>query len=133
LSHWLSGLGIWLKTHPDLILALLLSLWMAACDLKTRRIPNYLTLGGALAGLAFQFGYLGQPGFLDGLAGYALGFGLLWCPICWGAWGPATSRPAPPWVPGWDSGAPLPSWSIWASAAACSSCWQAHRRGFVLI
>jgi prepilin peptidase CpaA len=48
---------------------------MAAYDLRTRRIPNYLTGSGALAGLIFQFGYHGLPGLLDGLAG--LGLGLL--------------------------------------------------------
>jgi prepilin peptidase CpaA len=77
LSDWLSNVGPWLKTHPDLILPLLLSLGMAACDLKTRRIPNYLTFGGALGGLGFQLGYHGFPGFLDGLAGLGLGFSLL--------------------------------------------------------
>jgi prepilin peptidase CpaA len=77
LSDWLSNLGPWLKTHSDLILPLLLSLGMAGCDLKTRRIPNYLTLGGALGGLGFQLGYHGLPGLLDGLAGLGLGFFLL--------------------------------------------------------
>ena len=65
LSDWLSNLGPWLKAHPDLILPLLLSLGMAGCDLKTRRIPNYLTLGGALGGLGFQLGYHGLPGLLE--------------------------------------------------------------------
>jgi hypothetical protein len=56
LFDWLSNLGPWLKTHPDLILPLLLSLGMAGCVLKTRRIPNYLTLGGALGGWVFNSG-----------------------------------------------------------------------------
>jgi prepilin peptidase CpaA len=87
LSDWLSNLGPWLKTHPDLILPLLLSLGMAACDLKTRRIPNYLTFGGALGGLGFQLGYHGFPGFLDGLAGLGLGFFLLLGPYLLGGMG----------------------------------------------
>jgi prepilin peptidase CpaA len=87
LSHWLSGLGPRLMAHPDLILALLLSLGMAACDLRTRRIPNYLTLGGALAGLVFQLVYQGLPGLLDGLAGLALGFFLLLGPYLLGGMG----------------------------------------------
>ena len=87
MSDWLSGLGVWLKAHPDLILPLLFSLGMAACDLKTRRIPNYLTLGGALAGLVFQFGYYGFPGLLDGLAGLGLGFILLLGPYLLGGMG----------------------------------------------
>jgi prepilin peptidase CpaA len=87
LSEWLSDLGPWLKNHPDLILPLLLSLGMAACDLKTRRIPNYLTLGGALGGLGFQLGYHGFPGLLDGLAGWGLGFILLLGPYLLGGMG----------------------------------------------
>jgi prepilin peptidase CpaA len=87
LSDWLSNVTPWLKTHPDLILPLLLSLGMAGCDLKTRRIPNYLTLGGALGGLGFQLGYHGFPGFLDGLAGLGLGFFLLLGPYLLGGMG----------------------------------------------
>jgi prepilin peptidase CpaA len=87
LTDWLSHLGPWLKAHPDLILPLLLSLGMAGCDLKTRRIPNYLTLGGALAGLGFHFGYHGFPGLLDGLAGLGLGFILLLGPYLLGGMG----------------------------------------------
>ncbi|MGO8760644.1 MAG: prepilin peptidase [Desulfobaccales bacterium] len=87
MSDWLSGLGPWLKAHPDLMLPLLLSLGMAGCDFKTRRIPNYLTLGGALGGLAFQFGYQGLPGLLDGLAGLGLGFILLLGPYLLGGMG----------------------------------------------
>jgi prepilin peptidase CpaA len=87
LSDWLSGLGFWLKGHPDLILPLLLSLGIAGCDLKTRRIPNYLTLGGALGGLGFQWVYHGFPGFLDGLAGLGLGFILLLGPYLLGGLG----------------------------------------------
>ena len=87
MSDWLSNLGPWLKTHPDLILPLLLSLGMAGCDLKTRRIPNYLTLGGALGGLGFQLGYHGLPGLLDGLAGLGLGFILLLGPYLLGGMG----------------------------------------------
>lgn len=87
MSDWLSNLGPWLKNHPDLILPLLLSLGMAACDLKTRRIPNYLTLTGALGGLGFQLGYHGLPGLLDGLAGLGLGFILLLGPYLLGGMG----------------------------------------------
>ena len=77
MSDWLSGLGPWLKAHLDLILPLLLSLGIAGCDLKTRRIPNYLTLGGALGGLGFQWWYHSLPGLLDALAGLGLGLILL--------------------------------------------------------
>ena len=87
MSDWLSNLGPWVKAHPDLLLPLLLSLGMAAWDLKTRRIPNYLTFGGALGGLGFQLGYHGFPGFLDGLAGLGAGFALLLLPYLLGGMG----------------------------------------------
>ena len=87
MSDWLSGLGLWLKAHPDLILPLILSLVIAGCDLKTRRIPNYVTFGGALGGLVFQLGYQGLPGLLDGLAGLGLGFILLLGPYLLGGLG----------------------------------------------
>ncbi len=87
MPDWLFNLGPWIKTHPDLILPLLLSLGMAACDLWTRRIPNYLTFSGALGGLGFQLGYHGLPGLLDGLAGLGLGFFLLLGPYLLGGMG----------------------------------------------
>jgi prepilin peptidase CpaA len=87
LSHWLYGFGSWLQAHLDLVFPLLLSLGMAAWDLKSRRIPNYLTFGGALAGLGFQLGFHGLPGFLDGLAGLGLGFILLLGPYLMGGMG----------------------------------------------
>jgi prepilin peptidase CpaA len=80
LSGCLAHVGPWLNVHSALILPLLLSLGMAGCDLKTRRIPNYLNLGTVLGGLGFQLGYHGLPGLLNGLAGLGLGFGLLLVP-----------------------------------------------------
>jgi prepilin peptidase CpaA len=87
LPDWLYGLGQWFKANPDLIPPLLLSLGMAGWDLKDRRIPNYLTMGGALGGLGFQLGYHGLPGLLDGLAGLGLGFALLLGPYLLGGMG----------------------------------------------
>lgn len=87
MPHWLPGLEAGLKARLDLLLPLLLSLAIAGWDLKRRRIPNYLTLGGALAGLGFQLGYYGLPGLLDGLAGLGLGFGLLLVPYLLGGMG----------------------------------------------
>jgi prepilin peptidase CpaA len=60
-----------------LVLPLLLAATMAWRDLRTRRIPNYLTLGAALAGLGFRLGYYGWWGLASGFLGLALGFGLL--------------------------------------------------------
>jgi prepilin peptidase CpaA len=87
LLDWWYGVGPWLKAHPDLILPLRFSLGIARWDLKTRRIPNVLTLGDALAGLGFQWGYRGLPGLWDGLAGAGLGFTLLLVPYLLGGMG----------------------------------------------
>lgn len=69
--------------------AVLAGLLVAAVwhDVRTRRIPNRLVLGGALAGLTFQTllapgaGLFTSPfgalGLLDGLAGLGLGLALL--------------------------------------------------------
>ena len=76
-----------LACHSELSLPLLLSLWMAGMDLAWRRIPNYLTLGGAVAGLGFQLGGRGWPGLLDGLGGAVLGFSLLLWPYLKGGMG----------------------------------------------
>ena len=76
-----------LACPSELSLPLLLSLWMAGMDLAWRRIPNYLTLGGAVAGLGFQLGGRGWPGLLDGLGGAVLGLALLLWPYLKGGMG----------------------------------------------
>jgi prepilin peptidase CpaA len=67
----------WLKANIHLVLPLFLACWMAWGDVRSRRIPNYLTLGTALAGLGFQFGTQGWYGLGQGLLGLILGFALL--------------------------------------------------------
>jgi prepilin peptidase CpaA len=67
----------WLGAHANFVIPLFLSIWMAWGDVKSRRIPNYLTLGAALAGLGFQVGLHGWSGLASGLLGMVLGFGLL--------------------------------------------------------
>lgn len=50
--------------------AALLAPWLVALcvkDVKTRRLPNALTLGGLAAGLLVQLGWGGVAGLLDGL------------------------------------------------------------------
>jgi prepilin peptidase CpaA len=84
-EDWLSQIDLLGKYF--LVLPLGLSLWMALEDLKTRRLPNYLTLGTALAGLAFQVAMHGWPGLVAGLQGLALGFGLLIIPYALGGMG----------------------------------------------
>jgi prepilin peptidase CpaA len=87
LSHWFYDLGSWLQAHYDLVLPLLLSLGIAGWDLKSRRIPNYLTFGGALAGLSFQLGFHGLAGLLNGLVGLGLGLIVLLIPYLLGGMG----------------------------------------------
>jgi prepilin peptidase CpaA len=76
--EWLNPLNLSLsKAHLQLILPLLFSLAMGFNDARTKRIPNYLTLSCALAGLGYQLGFHGLHGLTDGLLGMVLGFGLL--------------------------------------------------------
>lgn len=66
---------------------MLLALWIAWGDLRTRRIPNYLTLGTALAGLAYGFICQGWTGLSNGFWGMLVGFGFLLVPYLWGGLG----------------------------------------------
>lgn len=65
------------KVQMNLVLPLLLVTWMAWHDMRTNRIPNYLTLGTALAGLGYQLGVYGWTGLANGFLGMSLGFALL--------------------------------------------------------
>jgi prepilin peptidase CpaA len=76
-----------LGPQGELVWPLILSLWIAWGDVRTHRIPNYLTLGTALAGLAFQLGAHGWPGLKDGFLGMVLGLVLLILPYLKGAMG----------------------------------------------
>ena len=62
----------------------LAALWAAALcwyDLRERRLPNALTLGGAGAALAARLGIGGVPYFIDGLAAAALAGAFLLIPF----------------------------------------------------
>jgi prepilin peptidase CpaA len=64
---------------PPGVEALLLALVLAAgvLDIRYRRIPNWLTLPGALCGVALNtFLYQGWPGLRLSLAGLGLAFGI---------------------------------------------------------
>ena len=65
-------------------------------DIKTRRIPNYLTLGTAVAGLALNFMTQGpcRGGRGTGIWGMLLGFAFLIVPYLWGGMGAGTSQEA---------------------------------------
>ena len=77
----------WMGPRGALLIPLALTLWIAWGDLKTRRIPNYLTLGTAVAGLAYNFMSHGFHGLADGFLGMLLGFTLLILPYIWGGMG----------------------------------------------
>jgi len=83
----LADFAPWLGKNFPLLLPLLLSMWMAWGDMKTQRIPNYLTMGTAVAGLGFQLGFHGWGGLWSGFLGLALGFGLLIIPYLLGGMG----------------------------------------------
>jgi len=59
------------------ILALLFTGWAGWLDLRTRRIPNWLTVPTLLAGLAINTLLYGWAGTKSGLEGAGLGLGLL--------------------------------------------------------
>ena len=61
----------------------------AACvtDLRTRRIPNVLTFGGALAGLAFHAATGGVGGFSQAIGGWTVGAMVFAIPFALGGLG----------------------------------------------
>ena len=77
----------WMSSRGHLLIPLALTVWIAWGDLRTRRIPNYLTLGTAVAGLAYNFMSHGLPGLADGFLGMLLGFACLILPYLWGGMG----------------------------------------------
>jgi prepilin peptidase CpaA len=77
----------WIGSRGNLLIPLTLTLWIAWGDMKTRRIPNYLTFGTALAGLAFNLLGRGLPGLVDGILGMLVGFAFLILPYLLGGTG----------------------------------------------
>jgi len=77
----------WASARGNLLIPLAVTVWMAWGDVKTRRIPNYLTLGTAVAGLIFNLLTHGLAGLADGFLGMLLGFGCLILPYLWGGMG----------------------------------------------
>ena len=66
-----------------------LSVASVACvfDVRTRRIPNWLTLGSAAAALVFHLVRGGWPGAGTSVAGWAVGVALLLAPYALGGMG----------------------------------------------
>jgi prepilin peptidase CpaA len=85
--EFLSEVANWLQVREALVLPLVFTLWIAWGDLRTRRIPNYLTLGTAAAGLAYNLICHGGMGLMNGILGLLLGFGFLILPYLWGGMG----------------------------------------------
>jgi prepilin peptidase CpaA len=87
LATFLNEGAIFLGSQGQLLLPLLFSLWIALGDVRTHRIPNYLSFGTALAGLAFGLLFHGWTGLANGILGMFLGFGCLLLPYLWGGMG----------------------------------------------
>jgi prepilin peptidase CpaA len=70
-------MGLTLPPLGITVILLTLVLGAAIYDVRYRRIPNWLTLSGVLAGLAMNaFLYQGWPGLSFSLIGLAAGFGV---------------------------------------------------------
>ncbi len=87
MPQFLTDVAAWLQGQGSLVIPLALTVWIAWGDLKTRRIPNYLTLGIAVAGLVFNLIFHGWQGLLGGFLGMLMGFGFLILPYIWGGMG----------------------------------------------
>lgn len=73
----------WSDWLPNGLTAVLLGL-ATTTDLRSRRIPNRLTIPAAAFGLALQAGLGGWPGLQQAAFGWALGFALLAIPCLLG-------------------------------------------------
>ena len=86
-----------MPVHPEYLLCVgLFTLAAAITDFRCKRVPNYLTVPAALAGLAYHTLAPGGQGVLFALAGFAIGFGLLLLPWILGGGGRRRRRDEPP-------------------------------------
>ncbi len=85
--NYLSHIFSWGASQAHLLLPLAVALWISWGDLRTYRIPNYLTIGAAVAGLVYQAACHGPSGVGSGLMGLGLGFFLLFPVYLLGAMG----------------------------------------------
>jgi prepilin peptidase CpaA len=68
-----------LSLPPPAVEAVLIVVLLAAAvyDVRYRRIPNWISVGGVLIGISLNsFLYVGTPGFLFAVKGLGLGFGV---------------------------------------------------------
>src|SRR5258708_1598366 len=67
------GTADWIRV----ITIVVFTMTAAIIDIRSRRIPNWITVPAALAGLAFHITRSGVDGLLYSLGGFAMGFGIL--------------------------------------------------------
>ncbi len=68
-------------------ISLVLAAIACACDLRTRKIPRALTLGGAVAGVLFHWATGGWSAGILSLAGWTVGIAILLVPFALGGLG----------------------------------------------
>ncbi len=67
-----------------MVLLTVVAPWLALLcwfDCRERRLPNWLTLGGAAVALAWRLGYGGPESFIEGFAAAAIAGGFLFIPF----------------------------------------------------
>src|SRR5215210_2987643 len=69
------------------VTVLLIATVAAIIDLRERRIPNWLTFGAAIAGLAVQVWLSGLSGVMTGAGGWLTGAGIFFLPFALGGLG----------------------------------------------
>jgi prepilin peptidase CpaA len=69
------------------VIALLVASFACVFDLRTRRIPNWLTFGATAVALVFHWATGGASGVAQGLGGWAAGVALLILPYALGGMG----------------------------------------------
>lgn len=80
----------WLSLTPMSVIsvaALSVAAFACVCDLRTRRIPNWLTFGAAAVALVFHFITGGAGGVAQSIGGCAAGVALLILPYALGGMG----------------------------------------------
>lgn len=77
---------------PSLIALSLVLVASAVIDLRSQRIPNYLTLPGILGALIYSSLSYGFDGFISSLSGVAVGIGILIIPWLMGGMGAGDAK-----------------------------------------
>ena len=72
---------------PTFQVAVVIALAACVTDLKSRRIPNVLTFGSAVAAIGYHLATAGFDGFVVAIAGWFAGLALLFVPFALGGMG----------------------------------------------